>query len=257
MPLILPEFDKYPPDEVLKIQNTSREVRVFNGKGRKKGSSEHVIGVMHGLLGEGTVDYVAGHLSQQGHDVFTFDEHEWHPARRARNAHQSTVTAMEYFGRTTVAYKVHSDAVRAIVRSAVYQSTRDPEELTYEIANVTTVDGNGTNGLEANFVELHREVGGIVDLSKSSPHSSVRVLGRSLLNFMKSPVSTTLQGAYALRYDARPDLELIAASGISTESVFHDRDFVIRSPGNGAKEFDGSHLSAIILPDTMIELSAA
>jgi hypothetical protein len=257
MPLMLPDFSEYAPDDALRIAGTKREVRVFNGKGKHTASSEHVIGLMHGLLGQGTVDYIAGHLAQQGHDVFTYDDNEWQPVRRSRNAHQSTVAAMKYFGRPTVEYKVHSDAVRAIVGSVLYQSTRDPDELIYEIAGVTTVDGNGTNGIPINFPELAKETGGWADLARKSPHRSAQVFGRSMVNFAKYPLASTLQTAWALRYDARPDALLIEEAGVPFSSVFHSRDFVVRSPGNGALEFEGSHLAAIIFPDTMIDLSSA
>lgn len=257
MTLILPDFDKYHPDEVLRIPGTKRDVRVFNGKGKHTESSEHVIGLMHGWLGEGTVDFIAGHLSQQGHSVFTFDEKEWHPGRRNRNAHRSTVVAMKYFDRPTVAYRVHSDAVRAIVGSVIYQSTRDPEELTYEVAEVTTSAGNGTNGMPVNIVEMYKEANGIVDLAKTSPYTSARVYGRSIMNALKSPVTSSLQAALALRYDARPDISRIEEAGVPVRSVFHYDDYVIKSPGGDAEELPGSHMTPIIIPDTMIYLSAA
>jgi len=255
MKLILPDFDRYHPDEVLRIPGTKRDVRVFNGKGKHAESSEHVIHVMHGLLGEGTVDYIAGHLSEQGHDVYTHDENEWHPKRRSRNVHLATSAAMDYFKRPTVEHFVHSDAVRAIVDSVVHQTDKDPEELKYKIVRVTTVDGNGTNGIPINLFEMHQEGRGIVELAKKSPHTSARVYGRSIMNFLNSPVTSTLQGAWALRYDGRPDIAVIENAGVPVRSAFQDQDFVIRDPGDGIT-MPGSHMSAVIVPDTMIDLAA-
>lgn len=173
--------------------------------------------------------------------------------------HIATKAAVEFLGNREVRYIGHSRAVKPIVDSARFQKDRDKSELTYVISRVTTVDGLGTNGRNINLIELRKELKGLGEQAVRSPHRSVNVVGQSVFNFLVSPVFSTAEGIKSLRYDATPDLNAIAEAGVRIESAFHDEDFVIRVPEQlhpHMKVFPGAHLTAVIDPETMIDLAS-
>jgi len=243
MTVPFPDFDRYVPDKTLRTKGGGRHgCEVFDARGNKKTDSKLLIGVLHGWLGAGTMRFIANAAREHGHTVFVVNHSKHQHEKRSKAVHEATKVAVKETGIEDVLYVAHSLASRDIATAAKFQQSKaDP---TYTIRRLATVDGVGTNGTDIDLLRLGLEVRGFAELLRESPRTYAEIVGRSVLNFVRSPIAHIVEGVSTIHYDAADDIAAIREAGVIVTHDFHESDFVVRPPvDERGIVHTGSHMS--------------
>jgi hypothetical protein len=257
MAVLFPDFDRYKPDKTLRTRGGGRHgCEVFNAKGNIKRDSGLLIGVLHGWLGAGTMRFVANAAREHGHTVFVVNQAKFQHNDRSKAVHEATKVAVKETGIADVFYVAHSLSARDIVTAAKFQQANPAPE--YTVRRLATVDGVGTNGMDIDLIHLGLEVRGFADLLLESPRTYAETMGRSALNFVRSPLAHIIEGISTIRYDATEDVLAIRKAGVVVTHDFHEDDLVVRPPTDDRGVIhEGSHMSFVCNRETIDSLVIA